>query len=182
MPVVANIVLGKDGATTSNGNSAPLSSGADRERFHQLRMATDLIVIGGETSRREPYRQDPVPLAVMSRRELLSGTAAENPQAFLIRGGIGPALLELQSKYTSILLECGRDFSRKRSHSTLLITSTSPRRIPLVKDPTFYLKHPNTTSRLYQKRALGQEKNSSVIMRASQGCRSSENILSACPQ
>jgi riboflavin biosynthesis pyrimidine reductase len=107
MPVVANIVLGKDGATTSKGNSAPLSSGADRERFHQLRKATDLIVIGGETSRREPYRKTPAPLAVVSRRELLSGTAAENPQAFLIRGGIGPALLELQSKYTSILLECG---------------------------------------------------------------------------
>jgi riboflavin biosynthesis pyrimidine reductase len=105
--IVANIVVGKDGATTCNGHSGPLSSGLDRDRFHRLRERADLILIGGETSRREPYRRTPVPLAVLSRRSTLSGSSAENPQAFLIQAGIAEAIGELREKYKTILMECG---------------------------------------------------------------------------
>lgn len=64
--VRANLVIAANGATTLAGRSHGLSSGADRERFHEIREWADCILIGGESYRSEPYQKTPVPLFVAS--------------------------------------------------------------------------------------------------------------------
>jgi riboflavin biosynthesis pyrimidine reductase len=56
MKVRANILIDPDGRVRSGRNSSPLSSPADRARFHQLRHWADCIVVGGATFRSEPYQ------------------------------------------------------------------------------------------------------------------------------
>lgn len=65
--IIANLLIGSDGATTLNGSSKALTNKADRERFHQLREKARAICIGGSTFRSEPYEKVPLPLYVSSR-------------------------------------------------------------------------------------------------------------------
>lgn len=64
--IIANIVIGSNGATTIKGSSRGLSSNEDRKRFHKLRQVATAIVIGGQTFRNEPYSHTPLPLFVAS--------------------------------------------------------------------------------------------------------------------
>jgi riboflavin biosynthesis pyrimidine reductase len=68
--VSANLIVGVDGSTTVNGSSIGLSNDEDRRRFHQLREKSDLIVIGGNTARREPYKRTPVPLYILTNSKV----------------------------------------------------------------------------------------------------------------
>lgn len=68
--VSANLIVGVDGSTTANGSSIGLSNDEDRRRFHQLREKSDLIVIGGNTARREPYKRTPVPLYILTHSKV----------------------------------------------------------------------------------------------------------------
>jgi riboflavin biosynthesis pyrimidine reductase len=67
MSVVASLVVGIDGATTKDGRSSGVSSPADRAKFLARRRAVDVIIIGGNTARSEPYSKTVVPLVVISR-------------------------------------------------------------------------------------------------------------------
>jgi len=67
MSVVATLVVGQDGSTSLNGRSAGVSSTSDRATFLQRRREVDVIIIGGNTARVEPYNKTPVPLVVISR-------------------------------------------------------------------------------------------------------------------
>jgi len=67
MSVVATLVVGQDGSTSLNGRSAGVSSAKDRQTFLQRRREVDVIIIGGNTARAEPYNKTPVPLIVISR-------------------------------------------------------------------------------------------------------------------
>lgn len=67
MSVVATLVVGQDGSTSLAGRSAGVSSAADRQVFLQRRREVDVIIIGGNTARVEPYNKTPVPLIVISR-------------------------------------------------------------------------------------------------------------------
>jgi riboflavin biosynthesis pyrimidine reductase len=53
--VLLNMVSTVDGRATVDGRSAPLSSRADRELFHGLRMAADAVLVGAATVRMERY-------------------------------------------------------------------------------------------------------------------------------
>jgi riboflavin biosynthesis pyrimidine reductase len=66
----ANLIVGKDGSTTLNGSSMGLSTDEDRRRFHDLRSRNDLILIGGNTARREPYQRTPIPLYIITHSKL----------------------------------------------------------------------------------------------------------------
>ena len=66
----ANLIVGKDGSTTVAGSSTPLSTEEDRRRFHQLRTDSDLILIGGNTARREPYKRTPIPLYILTHTKV----------------------------------------------------------------------------------------------------------------
>ena len=107
MPIIANLIVGANGGTTIDGRSAPLSGAQDRTRFHQLRERADLILIGGESSRTEPYAKTPVPLVVISRRPDLSGPAALNPKAVLSNADLASTLATYQLNVSTILIEAG---------------------------------------------------------------------------
>jgi riboflavin biosynthesis pyrimidine reductase len=68
--VSANLIVGIDGSTTANGSSIGLSNDEDRQRFHQLRAESDLILIGGNTARREPYKRTPIPLYILTHSKV----------------------------------------------------------------------------------------------------------------
>lgn len=67
MTVTVTLVTGSDGSTSKGGNSAGVSSAADRSSFLARRRAADCILIGGNTARTEPYQRTPVPVVVISR-------------------------------------------------------------------------------------------------------------------
>jgi riboflavin biosynthesis pyrimidine reductase len=67
MTVTVTLVSGSDGSTSKGGNSAGVSSAADRTSFLARRRAADCILIGGNTARTEPYQRTPVPVVVISR-------------------------------------------------------------------------------------------------------------------
>ena len=62
--------MGSDGSTTANNSSSGLSTDEDRLRFKQLRSKSDLILIGGNTARREPYKRTPVPLYILTHAKV----------------------------------------------------------------------------------------------------------------
>ena len=65
--VVATMVVGSDGSTSKESRSAGVSSPEDRKAFLQRRREVDVIIVGGNTARHEPYNRTPVPLVVISR-------------------------------------------------------------------------------------------------------------------
>lgn len=67
MAVTVTLVVGADGSTSKNGNSAGVSSAADRTAFLSRRRTADCILIGGNTARTEPYHRTPVPVVVISK-------------------------------------------------------------------------------------------------------------------
>ena len=67
MSVVATLVVGSDGSTSKESRSAGISSPEDRKAFLQRRREVDVIIVGGNTARHEPYNRTPVPLIVISR-------------------------------------------------------------------------------------------------------------------
>ena len=66
----ANLIVGADGSTTLAGSSTGLSTDEDRRRFHELRSKNDLILIGGNTARREPYKRTPIPLYILTHTKV----------------------------------------------------------------------------------------------------------------
>jgi riboflavin biosynthesis pyrimidine reductase len=81
MSTVATLVVGQDGSATKNSSSANITSKADRTIFLNRRRQVDVIIIGGNTARNEPYKRTPVPLIVCSRGSI--NPVAENPIAQL---------------------------------------------------------------------------------------------------
>ena len=104
--IMANLVLGSNGASTLGGRSAPLSSGIDRGRFHALRGSADYIVIGGNTARCEPYEKTPCPL-IIATRTMEMGRARENPLAQMDSRPIETILSELRADGQRALIEAG---------------------------------------------------------------------------
>ncbi len=66
MSVIASMVVGEDGSTSKDSQSAGVSSPADRRTFLARRRNVDCIIVGGNTARNEPYNRTPVPLVVLS--------------------------------------------------------------------------------------------------------------------
>jgi len=81
MSTVATLVVGQDGSATKNASSANITSKADRSIFLDRRRQVDVIIIGGNTARNEPYKRTPVPLIICSRGS--TNPVAENPIAQL---------------------------------------------------------------------------------------------------
>lgn len=120
MTIAANLVIGSNGGTTINGRSAPLSSPADRKRFHELRERADVIIIGGQTARSEPYSKTPLPLIVVTRSPELPGSAAKNPTAIMSSDDIATTLKRAMQSYPNLLIEGGAHFLHAALASTLI--------------------------------------------------------------
>ena len=105
---MANVVLGADGSTTLGGRSQGLSSTRDRARFHQIRASADALIVGGNTSRNEPYSKTPKPLFVISRQSALAEKVAGNDHAHLLNMNLHHALIHIRALgFNKILLEAG---------------------------------------------------------------------------
>ena len=112
--VWANLVVGSNGTTTFNRNSRALSSHLDRKRFHEIRKQAELILIGGQTARIEPYSKTPVPLVVVTRTPGNIGSAAKNPIHRTMNSSPIEAVATLiEAGYKSILIEGGVNFLRE---------------------------------------------------------------------
>ena len=70
MSTIATLVVGRDGSTTKDATSRNISSSADRATFLNRRRQVDVIIIGGNTARNEPYSRTPVPLIICSRSSI----------------------------------------------------------------------------------------------------------------
>jgi riboflavin biosynthesis pyrimidine reductase len=110
MPIIANLILGRDGGTTVGGRSAPLSSALDRQRFHELRAMADAIVIGGQTARIEPYGKTPVPLIVVTKSAQLPALVRSNPFLQISNQGIPETLRSASLQFNTLLIEAGATF------------------------------------------------------------------------
>ena len=110
MTVLANLVIGLDGSTTSAGSSAKLSSQEDRRRFHELRKRADVILIGGATARNEPYQKSPVPLLVTSKFKEITEISS-NEKAEIINLDPVSSIKYAREKYgEAVLIEGGPNF------------------------------------------------------------------------
>lgn len=111
--VSANLIVGVDGSTTLNGSSMPLSNDEDRRRFQQLRHQSDLILIGGNTARREPYKRTPIPLYILTHSKVKLQPKNQLAKQFALTPS--ELLTEVSQnfksasgkKYIAILLESG---------------------------------------------------------------------------
>ena len=104
--VAANLVVGSDGSTTLRGSSAGLSFPADRLRFHQLRREFGALLIGGNTAANEPYAKTPVPLIVLSSRQL-PVRILNNPLALGWNLELKAAIAKATATYGDLLIEAG---------------------------------------------------------------------------
>lgn len=101
--VIANLVIGADGCTTLDGRSRGLSSAEDRTRFHTHRSQADLLLIGANTARHEPYRSTPLPLVVVTHGQMPEEVCA-NPRAHVRSGDLSQIIHELDGV---VLIEAG---------------------------------------------------------------------------
>jgi riboflavin biosynthesis pyrimidine reductase len=93
----ANLIVGNDGSTTSNNSSIGLSTDEDRLRFQQLRSRSDLILIGGNTARREPYKRTPIPLYILTHAMVRLQPKNQLAKQFSL--GIGEMFSEISNNF-----------------------------------------------------------------------------------
>jgi len=104
----ANLVLGADGQSTYEGSSKALSSRFDRARFHAIRAESQVILIGGNTARIEPYAKTPVRLIVLSKSGNIPSAVADNPAAEIWDLSPAQAIHRLHNEgIERILIEAG---------------------------------------------------------------------------
>lgn len=119
--VCANLILSNDGRGVRDGSSKALSFPADRSRFHQIRKKADLIVIGGNTARNEPYATTPLPLVVITRSAAIP-ELRNNSMATLVNASIATVLSSLRNNYSAILIEAGPELVQQALSEKLIDT------------------------------------------------------------
>lgn len=105
--VVANILIGANGATTLGEKSAPLRTAEDGTRFHAIRKIAKVVLIGGNTFRSEPYQRSTLPVMVSSN------SLTPRTEANLVIAKLPPQSLisEALNRFPSpILIEGGPQF------------------------------------------------------------------------
>jgi riboflavin biosynthesis pyrimidine reductase len=137
--VVANMVVGSNGATSLHQDSAPLSPPADRERFHAIRGLATSLVVGGNTYRCEHYSKAPLPVFVATRDpQLLSQNSTPPGQSLFIPAKPQKVVAQaLESMGAVVLVEGGISFIKP-----LLVESIIDRlfltRSPIAGDGDFF--------------------------------------------
>ncbi|CAB4589629.1 MAG: hypothetical protein F2703_00710 [Actinobacteria bacterium] len=119
MSTSASLVVGVDGSTSKAGSSGGVSSKADRSLFLARRREFDLILIGGNTARTEPYSTTPIPVVVLSRSDI--SPIADNPQAHLWNLSPSQALVRARDEFgPRILVEGGPSLMRELLKADLI--------------------------------------------------------------
>jgi riboflavin biosynthesis pyrimidine reductase len=105
--VRANLLVAANGATTFEGNSRKLSPKSDRERFHELRRQADILLIGGNTFRNEPYLGLYIPVYVSTRSP---NRPDKSPNLEFFQLSPTQLVAHVRKKFHSILVEGGASF------------------------------------------------------------------------
>jgi riboflavin biosynthesis pyrimidine reductase len=106
MSTIATLVVGRDGSTTKDATSRNISSSVDRAFFLNLRRQVDVIIIGGNTARNEPYSRTPVPLIICSRSSI--NPVVENEKSELWNCSPGEAIDKARKLFgENVLIEGG---------------------------------------------------------------------------
>ena len=105
--VRANLLVAANGATTFEGSSRKLSPKADRVRFHELRRQADILLIGGNTFRNEPYLGLSIPVFVSTRSP---NKHDKSPNVEFFKLSPLQLVMKTKEKYHSILVEGGANF------------------------------------------------------------------------
>jgi riboflavin biosynthesis pyrimidine reductase len=119
--VIANLVIAANGATTLAGQSAPLSSASDRQRFHQIRSKARSIAIGGNTYRSELYGKTKLPVLVATRQVPHEGES-EGLVRFLNNSPAEVIGIALSEYGEPVLVEGGVNFLRPLIEQRLIDT------------------------------------------------------------
>jgi riboflavin biosynthesis pyrimidine reductase len=137
--VIANMVIGSNGATSLHQDSAPLSPPADRERFHAIRELAAALVVGGNTYRCEHYSQAPLPVYVATRdAELLTHNQTSSERSFFIQAKPEQVVARaLESESGIVLVEGGISFIKPLLASSI-IDRFFLTRSPIVGDGDFF--------------------------------------------
>ena len=121
MWIRANLVLGAQGQSTYQGSSKGLSSRFDRARFHQIRGESQVILIGGQTARHEPYAKTPMPLVILSGSGDIPTAVRANPDVRIWNCSPSEAIAQLRAEgLTKILVEAGGLILQQLSEANLL--------------------------------------------------------------
>ncbi len=106
MSTCASLVVGADGSTSKAGSSRGVGSSADRSVFLGRRTEFDVIIIGGNTARNEPYTRTPVALVVLSRSD--TNPVPTNPKSHLWNTTPAQAIARARQEFgPRILIEGG---------------------------------------------------------------------------
>ena len=104
--VLANMVIGANGATSLNHDSAELSPPADRKRFHEIRKMSTALVVGGNTFRREHYSKAPMPVYVATQ----TPTSSTSTSIFIVAAPEIVVRKALEDSNGAVLIEGGIRF------------------------------------------------------------------------
>lgn len=104
--VLANMVIGANGATSLNHDSAELSPPADRKRFHEIRKMSTALVVGGNTFRREHYSKAPMPVYVATQ----TPTSSTSTSIFIVAAPEIVVRKALEESNGAVLIEGGIRF------------------------------------------------------------------------
>lgn len=104
--VLANMVIGANGATSLDHDSAALSTPADRKRFHEIRKMSTALVVGGNTFRREHYSKAPMPVYVATQ----TPTSSTSTSIFIVAAPEIVVRKALEDSNGAVLIEGGIRF------------------------------------------------------------------------
>lgn len=106
MTVRASFIIGKDGSSTKSDSSLGLSNETDKARFRELRKQCDVVLIGGNTARSEPYSSIKKPLVILTRET--TKLLKDKPDSYQFNLSINEVLPILKDKFgENILIEAG---------------------------------------------------------------------------
>jgi riboflavin biosynthesis pyrimidine reductase len=105
MALIASLVVGRNGATSLEGKSAPLSTPSDRERFLSRHRSAAAFIIGKKSALLESYSASKVPIFVFSR----SSAALNLPhplmqQVTVNRGDLGEISRRIDQRIAGVIV------------------------------------------------------------------------------
>jgi riboflavin biosynthesis pyrimidine reductase len=114
MALIASLVVGRNGATSLGGKSAPLSTPSDRERFLERHRSAAAIIIGKRSALIENYSATNVPIFIFSRSaEALNLPHPLMQQVTVDRGDLGEIVRRIgQPIEGEIVVEAGASLLR----------------------------------------------------------------------
>lgn len=114
MALIASLVVGRNGATSLGGKSAPLSTPSDRERFLERHRSAGAIIIGKRSALIENYSATTVPIFVFSRNaEVLNFSHPLMQQVTVDRGDLGEIVRRIDQRIEGeIVVEAGASLLR----------------------------------------------------------------------